>query len=148
MKRRIVNNHFARSARHCGWLSLAASAILLAGCNRSGLNLAPVEGLVTYNGAPLADASVMFKPDQGPFAMGVTDSTGKFSLMTANHEGAIIGSHQVAVSKAETRVRHDPSAAMPVYETKPLIPPKYFEVSTSNLTAEVVDDDNHFEFKL
>jgi hypothetical protein len=128
------------------WLAVAVTAA--SGCNRSGLDLAPVQGVVTYNGAPLAEAGILFKPEQGPFAMGETDANGRFTLMTANLEGALIGNHQVAISKADTIVKHIPGQPMPVYNTKPLIPKKYFNGATSELTATVVDDDNYFEFKL
>ncbi|HJQ80796.1 MAG TPA: hypothetical protein VJ828_12610 [Lacipirellulaceae bacterium] len=110
--------------------------------------MAPVEGVVTLNGAPVADAGVLFKPAQGPFAMGVTDAEGRFTLTTANEEGALIGDHQVAISKVETLTKYRPGNPMPIYETKALIPQKYFNAATSTLTASVVDDDNEFEFKL
>jgi hypothetical protein len=121
---------------------------LTAGCNRGGLELAPAEGVVTYKGSPLANAAVLFRPAQGPLAMGETDEQGKFKLMTANQEGALIGDHSVAICKSETTVKYVPGNNLPVYQTKALIPKKYFEASTSQLTATVNDDDNHFEFKL
>ena len=127
---------------------LAAGLLLYSGCGGSGLNLAPVEGVVTLNGAPVADAGVLFKPAQGPFAMGVTDAEGRFTLTTANEEGALIGDHKVAISKVETLTKYRPGNPMPIYETKALIPQKYFNAATSTLTASVVDDDNEFEFKL
>jgi hypothetical protein len=128
--------------------SLFVLGSVLSGCNRSGLDLAPVEGVVMYQGAPLADAGVLFKPSQGPFAMGVTDEEGRFTLITANQEGALIGEHQVAISKAETIVRHVTGNPMPVYQTKALIPEKYFDAASSQLTASVKDDENEFEFNL
>ena len=80
--------------------------------------------------------------------MGETDAEGRFTLITANRPGALIGEHQVTIAKAETLVRHVRGNPMPVYDVKPLIPEKYFDASTSELTATVVDDDNHFEFNL
>jgi hypothetical protein len=140
-----LNNSRPR-LRHRGWLVLGI--VVLVGCDRSGLNLAPVEGVVTFNGAPLADAGVLFQPIQGPFAMGETDAEGRFTLITANAEGALIGDHRVSISKAETKVRHIKGNAMPAYDVKPLIPSKYFDSATSQLSAKVEDDDNHFEFNL
>ena len=58
-----------------------------AGCGRGGLNLAPVEGIVTCDGTPVADAGVMFVPNElnvGPPATGSTDSEGRFKLVTVN----------------------------------------------------------------
>jgi hypothetical protein len=121
--------------------------VLVAGCNRSGLDLAPVEGIVTYNGTPVADAGVMFAPLQGPSAMATTDAAGKFSLMTANHPGALVGDHRVSISKVETIAIPQPRG-FPLYQQKHHIPAKYADVSTSDLTASVVDDDNHIEFDL
>jgi hypothetical protein len=146
MPRRDKLNFRRSGALVRAWL--AAGVLVCAGCNGSGLDLAPVEGIVTYNGTPLADAGVLFKPAQGPFAMGVTDAEGRFTLTTANEEGAIIGDHQVAISKAETLVKYRPGHPMPIYQTKALIPQKYFDAGTSTLTATVADDDNEFKFDL
>jgi hypothetical protein len=134
-----------RILRSVAW-GLALVAIL--GCNRSGLNLAPVEGVVIFKGAPVADAGVLFKPDEGPYAMGTTDEAGRFSLVTANHEGALVGNHRVAITKFETVVRHIPGNPFPVHDMKPLIPVKYFDASTSGLSATVSDDDNQLQFDL
>jgi hypothetical protein len=125
----------------------AAAVAAIIGCNRSGLDLAPVEGLVTYNGAPVAEAGVMFAPQQGPPAMATTDAEGKFALTTANHDGALIGQHRVSISKVETIAIPQPQG-FPLYQHKSHIPEKYADVSTSELTADVQDDDNYFEFKL
>ena len=129
------------------WILFAAAIAATAGCNRSGLDLAPVEGVVTYNGSPVAEAGVMFAPQQGPSAMATTDTEGKFALTTANHEGALIGQHRVSISKVDTIAIPQPRG-FPLYQHKSHIPEKYADVSTSELTADVIDDDNHFEFKL
>jgi hypothetical protein len=128
------------------WTS-ALLSFLTTGCNRGGLELAPVEGVVTYNGSPVADAGVMFAPQQGPSAMATTDADGRFSLTTANQPGAVIGDHRVSISKVETISIPQPRG-FPLYQHKSHIPAKYGDVTTSQLTASVVDDDNHFEFKL
>jgi hypothetical protein len=120
--------------------------MVIAGCNRSGLNLAHVEGIVMHNGAPLEGAGVLFLPSSGPFAMGTTDASGRFTLTTANHPGAIIGEHRVTISKTQTTSKQLPGERLPRYDTKYLISPKYADASTSGLAATVVDDDNEFEF--
>ena len=78
--------------------------------------------------------------------MGTTDASGKFTLMTANYPGALIGEHRVAITKTHTTARQVPGERLPRYDTKYLIPPKYGDASTSGLAATVVDDDNEFEF--
>jgi hypothetical protein len=125
-------------------------AVLLAGCNRGGLNLAPAEGVVTLDGEPVADAGVMFTPVDpklGPPASGATDAEGRFTLITANRPGAIIGEHRVAISKSDV-LAIPQRRGLPLYKTKDLVPPKYGSAETSGLTATVADDDNDFKFDL
>ncbi len=150
-----------RSGRRCTCLSLHGfpptvkccwllGAVLAVGCSRSGLNLAPVEGVVTIDGKPVADAGVFFTPTDpklGPPAMGTTDAEGKFALSTANHEGAVIGDHRVAISKDEATAIPQ-RRGFPVYQMKHYVPPNFGDAETSGLTATVADDENHFEFNL
>jgi hypothetical protein len=140
--------------RQCQFIQLGAFAatlcILLAGCGGPDheLVLAPVSGTVTYNGEPLADAMVAFDPEEGGrIASGKTDEDGRYRLTTVEgYDGAIVGRHGVTVVKvAPTPAPHisDPDAG------KPLIPEKYFDASTSELTAEVVEGENNvFDFEL
>jgi len=124
--------------------------IHLVGCHRSGLNLAPVEGLVTYKGAPLVDAGVLFLPNEpqmGPPASGTTDAEGKFTLYTVNLPGAAVGDHRVVISKEET-ISIPQRRGFPIYQTKRFIPEKYSDPDTSGLTATVTDDDNQVKFEL
>jgi hypothetical protein len=107
-----------------------------------------VEGVVTFNGAPLEGAGVLFLPPTGPFAMGTTDAEGHFTLTTANHDGALIGEHRVTITKAQTTAKQLAGERLPRYNTKYIIPIKYSDPSTSGLAATVVDDDNEFEFNV
>jgi hypothetical protein len=67
--------------------------------------------------------------------------------MTANEAGAVVGEHRVSISKIRT-VAIPQAHGYPVYQSSHLIPEKYSKAATSGLTANVVDDDNYFEFKL
>ena len=127
---------------------LLSMFLLQSGCNRSGLNLAPVEGVVTYKGAPLDQAGVLFKPPTGPMAFGTTDSQGHFTLSTANHSGALIGEHRVAISKTQTLAPQVAGEHFPRYQTKYLIPQKYGSPESSELTATVNSGKNNLDFKL
>jgi hypothetical protein len=138
----------SRTHRSCGLALGVALWMVVAGCDRSGLNLAPVEGVVTYKGSPLQGAAILFRPESGPFATGTTDANGRFILKTANHEGALVGDHKVIITKTETIVKQIPGERLPRYDTKYLIPPKYSDVANSGLGKTVVDDDNVFEFNL
>jgi hypothetical protein len=134
----------------------------LAGCGGDGLNLAPVEGVVTLDGTPVGDAGVVFSPvdpAQGPPASGATNSQGHFTLMTNNREGAPIGEHKVTISKADPfgeqvslEQLEDPDFVRRrgriVFKTKHFLPPKYADITSSELTATVEDTDNTFQFDL
>lgn len=83
--------------RIAGWISVAA----MLGCagKSSGPETARVYGVVTLDGQPLEDATVMFVPSNGRPATGITDSTGKYELMYTNsRRGATLGEHAVRVS--------------------------------------------------
>jgi hypothetical protein len=135
---------------------------IVAGCSGDGLSLAPVEGIVTLNGKPVADAGVAFaplNPKQGPPAAGATDQQGHFRLMTNNREGAALGEHRVSISKADPygeevtpedleSVEAMRRRGFKAYKTQHFIPEHYADVETSKLTATVEDKDNFFEFKL
>src|ERR1700752_1592241 len=134
------------------WLSGLLLIVIVAacGCNRSGLNLAYVEGVVTYNGQPVEQAGVLFKPDTGPFAMGTTDAEGKFTLTTANRPGALIGEHKVSISKTKTTVLQRPGETLPRFKVEYLVPQKYESPANSELKATVSKkkSENHFTFDL
>ena len=120
------------------------------GCGDSGLNLAPVGGLVTLDGQPVSDVGIMFQPTDpalGPPAYGATDANGRFELFTVNQLGAVIGEHRVAISKTES-IAIPQRRGLPLYKTKEHIPPKYGNHESSGLTVTVEDDDNSFKFDL
>jgi hypothetical protein len=78
------------------------------GCDAAGL--VPVEGRVTLDGQPLANATVMLSPlratDPGPFA-GTTDAEGRFAMRSPadDRSGAAVGEYMVFI----TTVKSDPS---------------------------------------
>jgi hypothetical protein len=114
------------------------------------MDLAPVEGIVTLDGAPVSEAGLIFMPTDstlGPPASGATDADGKFTLTTANQPGAVIGEHRVAIAKTEVTAIPQ-RRGLPLYKTKEVVPAKYASVDTSGLTAVVEDDDNAVKFEL
>ncbi len=133
-----------------GWL---CCVLLCLGCSggsdKSKANrpqTAIAKGVVTYNGKPLDDALIVFVPEanDGTAASAVTDSSGGFSMMAFPPEsGAVPGKYKVTVSKMidPPVAQFDESShdAPPPKTSKPksLIPIKYSQPHTSNLTAEV-----------
>ena len=83
---------------------------LASGCRDADFPVAPVEGKVTLNGEPLADAHVSFRPvleqnqvEAGPGSVAVTNEQGEFKLRLIDPEqfGAVVGRHRVAITLPE-----------------------------------------------
>jgi hypothetical protein len=94
------------------------------GCEAS--NRVPVEGTVTLNGSPLADATVMFAPTRangpGPF-LGTTDRDGRFVLGTIDNDrsGAAVGEYAVIIAT----VKSDPKEDSPAPAHEEVVPTAY-----------------------
>lgn len=91
------------------WLVLAGfTAICMAGCSGDdGPQLAPVSGIVLYNGQPVNGAVVEFVQPGAPLrSIGYTDESGAFKITSMSPgDGAIVGVNKVTVIK-RTRVDH------------------------------------------
>jgi len=133
---------------------LLISVYALVGCSGSdGPQVAPVEGTVTWQGKPLADAGVAFTPEKGPVAIGRTDESGQFSLSTQGRDGAVVGSHRVTIEAFQPP---PPGKEAVSAEGEVLIAPvsripsKYGILTKSGLEARVTanDSENSFEFEL
>jgi hypothetical protein len=156
-------------------LSLALFAILVTGCG-SGNSVAPVTGTVTLDGQPVADIELIFEPQQvdggsanvGPYSMGTTDSSGKFTLETRNGEaGAIVAKHQVtfnfagedpeeAIAEAQGMMQEadgdqaiisKAKATIERLKNAPKMPERYSGMN-SEITADVKAGENTFTFEL
>ena len=98
-------------------LGLATCAVTMAGCPGGGavLDTEYVKGVVTLDGTPVPDATVMFTPvteGQGVSATGRTDASGVYKLTAAATEGAtakaeagtLPGEYYVGVIKSVSEV--------------------------------------------
>lgn len=137
--------------RNYSLLLLPLITFLIAGCG-GGPDDAPktveVTGIVTMQGNPVADASVVFIPKSGPSAVGSTDATGKYSLKTGKAIGAIPGSHLVTITSGG-EIPMPGTEEAKADQAKPLIPPSYGDPKKSGLSAEVQDSGaNVIDFKL
>jgi hypothetical protein len=114
--------------------------------------LVHVHGVVRLNGKPVDGARVDFHntaPDK-PAAYATTDAEGKFDLTTYEPgDGAAPGKYRIAVTKAQEAGRHEQKTAPPMFRggggaPKPrwLIPQRYSNPNTSNLSQDIVDGEN------
>jgi len=118
--------------------------------------------VVTYNGEPVEGATVTFMAtsEGGRGAMGTTDASGKYSLLTfVAGDGAIPGSYKVKIAKKAGGGGFEategaggmlvpPAGGPPTVKPKDELPAKYADDSTSGLTAEVKVGNNTFDFEL
>jgi hypothetical protein len=129
-------------------LCLAGMGIA-AGCGKSDVpKTVPVEGVVTYQGKPVAGAYILFM-GQGPLAHGETDDQGHYKLMTTvPGDGAPPGNYKVTISKSKPGPGSPPGNSDSVEWINEL-PERYADVELSLLTAAVeAGKKNEFKFDL
>jgi len=120
--------------------TLSAILVILNGCGPSYPQTFPVSGTVRLAGQPVAGAAVVFTPDEGQQATGTTDKSGRFELSTFQlGDGALPGTHRVTVAK--TTVDEDGKTVF-------LVPQKYGNLQTSQLTCDVREEMSPVQFDL
>jgi hypothetical protein len=112
-------------------ISLSGLLLVVAGCGGGGLSLAPVSGKVTFDGKPLANATVGFYPEgpnSGVNSSGKTNENGEYTLMTVvdRKTGAVVGKHRVSIIVASDTAGSDAPADKLPKNRAPKIPTKYF----------------------
>lgn len=119
---------------------VALGTTLLVGCSDTGTAYVPVSGVVTFDGTPVADATVSFTLLEGPdgeqpsgtapVASGMTDNSGRYSLesFTPNRErveGAAVGTHRVSI---RTEVIEEPEGDVEAKVVRQeMLPAKYHD---------------------
>jgi hypothetical protein len=120
----------------------------LSGCLRGNPKTAVVKGIVTYNGKPVPNGTVLFIPQTpGPTATGEINADGSYSLTTfAKGDGAVLGKHKVVIQAIQNMGSRLPEDRTPL--PPPLVPDKYTSPATSDLEADVQAKENTLDFKL
>ena len=121
---------------------LVCLCIFAVGCgNPHELEVAPVQGTITYEGKPVTQGFVVFVPQKGKRATSPIDSTGHFSLSTyAENDGAIVGSHKVGIVAFENMEQYYLAQYSDTgnYKMPPeIIPKKFGDPFSSGLTFAV-----------
>jgi hypothetical protein len=115
---------------------IVAFLISVAGCDKSGPQIAPVRGRVTLDGQPLPDTSVVFKATGMSPSGGRTDGNGNYELIYKRGvKGAPIGMNQVTILE-DTQKTRGPQR----------VPARYNQ--ESELQREVQPGDNVIDFEL
>jgi hypothetical protein len=125
--------------------------VMMVGCSDNLPNVAPVRGVVEFDGKPLSGfqhAAVAFTPKGGRPAKGtISLKDGSFELSTyAPGDGARIGHHTVAVSATVD----EPSAhSTDKYQgVRSVIPERFANRDTSGLTYEVKPKSNFVRIRI
>lgn len=119
--------------------TLTLTALILvfasAGCGSSGPEIAYVTGRVTMDGRPLANATVVFIPENGRPAGASTDSDGNYVLnFTEGRRGAIPGKNAIRITTLRDADQDENGKTIP--GSKETIPMEYNAASTLSFTVE------------
>jgi hypothetical protein len=128
------------------WASLAA-VVAAAGCG-DGLRTGDVSGTVTFDGTPVKEGAITFFPRDGaaPTRGGfVRDGKYAVNAVPLGEMKVVINGQKVTGTKAVYPGQAN-SPIKPV--TAELLPPKYSNVSTSELRYEVKPGSNEKNFDL
>lgn len=141
------------------WALLALSLFCMSqlGCGSKGdqPELGTVNGTVTLDGQPLVGVAVVFQPDSGRPARGMTDANGKYELTYIRQtKGTKIGANRVEIApseegeveEAETGDEGNPDAAAKPKSGKRVVPARYNV--NSELKVDVKPGANTFDFAL
>lgn len=146
-----------KTTTHSSSLLLAGILVGCFGCGQSSdlPAIATAHGTVKFQGKPLPQANILFIPDSGPVASGITDELGNFTLITQGKSGATVGNHRVTIQASVAKngsnsVAIDPkSGAELSVETVSVVPEKYGNPYQSGLSATVASKgDNEFIFEI
>ena len=142
-------------------LPCALMLVLAAGCSGKKSNAwtkarpqtFPVKGVVTFDGAAVEGATVVFLAEgKNLAATGVTGADGRYVLRTFEpQDGAVAGRHAVRITKTTEIVERpsDPEAPLPPPKITQHLPAKYTDQTKSGLSAEVSEKgSNEFSFAL
>ncbi|QDS99948.1 hypothetical protein [Adhaeretor mobilis] len=116
----------------CGIVTVAF-LVLLPGCGGSGheLSVAPVSGVVTLDGEPLAEGYVSILVGKGRMGRGAIQSDGTFVIGTyGDADGAQVGSHTVVIKPVPRDEGGGKKNRVP-------IPKRYGKSNTSGLSIDV-----------
>ncbi len=154
--------------------AICLTGLSLAGCSAADgggdqIDVHPVTGQVTFNGAPVAGATVTFSPKQDqPAAFAKTDTKGQYSLTTyESGDGAAAGDYVALVTKdvaapaaaapsgnhaqgydQQRRTSGAHGAAAARAGSGSALPDKYGKMDQSPFTATVKEGDNIFDLKM
>lgn len=132
----------------CAWMCTSATLLIasLAGCGSEYGSTAT--GIVTLDGNPISPGLVTFVPEDPTAVPSVSnlDSNGGYELKTNKLPGLSPGKYRASVQAF--RPPDVPEGQRSFEPSKPLVPEKYFQVTTSGLEYNVELGSNTINIEL
>jgi len=152
----VITKSFMNTTRF-GQLILGLLISFQMGCSSSDRpELGQVTGTVTLSGKPLTGVAVVFQPENGRPARGITNAEGKYELTYISQtKGTKIGPNRVEIAPSEEgedseEVESDdgePQVAPNRSKSAKPVVPKRYNVQ-SELKVDVKPGENTFDFQL
>lgn len=137
---------FKRLMKTSGW-SVAACCLVAVACGRKP-ELAQVAGEVTFQGAPVAEAIVLFSSAELGVYKTANVVGGKFEVATPDGVGIKPGAYQVAISPPMVDHPIGPILEPPKPVVYADIPRRFHDAQTSGFTAQLVAGENSLTFDM
>lgn len=131
--------------------AVVLSCLLLTGCGGDGLNRTSVHGKVTFDGKPIENGFIMFKPEPGTQCPDVGGQIKGGTYHIPQKEGPVVGSYTVGiVASAPTGKKiKAPMTGIETDEMVQIIPPQYTGVmGKSSLTTNIEKGKNEWNFDI
>lgn len=132
-------------------LILTFITLSFSGCGEEGLKYAKVEGTVTVDGKPAQTGTVLFVPQQGTeggVSSGTITKDGTYTLVGPKGKGVVVGTHKILVQCPMEGSGPD-SGQDPQQGAPPcIIPAKYANERSSDITKEVTEGENKIDIQL
>ncbi len=122
--------------------------VLMAGCSSQSSRPETflISGVVTLNGEPLPDASIVFLPENGRSSAGRTSESGEYTLYYSEGvKGAVPGRHRVQISATEVVPGKLDSEGGEI--RKEILPAEYHSKTTLAYDVSSNRDDVNFDLK-
>lgn len=117
-------------------IGLSLATLVICGCGKSGPEIASVSGRVTMDGKPLANAAVVFIPENGRPAGATTDADGNYVLnFSQGRRGAIPGKNSIRISTQRDPTPGD-ETRKGIPGSKETVPAKYNAASELSFDVE------------
>jgi hypothetical protein len=124
-------------------IAMAGILIAASGCGDKRKSVAPVSGIVTLDGKPLAGGSVIFQPAAAPGSTiagkGSTagcDDQGRYTLTTIDGQpGAIVAEHRVRIYGPKNQKRPEDDSGIGETASRDIVPLKYNYDTTLSFTV-------------